>query len=223
MREQFVESYKNSMLEELEAHGGPYEMGSYASHTWRNDPRHLLFSMARYKFCAKMLEGKKRVLEVGCGDGFCLPIMLQTVDMVHGTDIEPTLINQLNASPLAKRCEFTVNNMIEESITGQFDAAYSLDVLEHIPLNKEKTFMQNICASLNKDAICIIGTPNITADQFASPMSRAGHVNLKSGESLRKTFEPFFKNTFIFSMNDEVVHTGYTPMAHYLIAVGVGL
>lgn len=27
---------------------------------------------------------------------------------------------------------------------------------------------------------------------------------------------------FLFSMNDEVVHTGYYPMAHYLIAVGIG-
>lgn len=27
---------------------------------------------------------------------------------------------------------------------------------------------------------------------------------------------------FLVSMNDEVVHTGYYPMAHYLLAVGIG-
>jgi len=32
----------------------------------------------------------------------------------------------------------------------------------------------------------------------------------------------FFRNIFIFSMNDEVVHTGFHPMAHYLFAIGVG-
>jgi hypothetical protein len=31
-----------------------------------------------------------------------------------------------------------------------------------------------------------------------------------------------FENVFVFSMNDEVVHTGFTPMAHYLLAIGAG-
>ena len=29
----------------------------------------------------------------------------------------------------------------------------------------------------------------------------------------------YFENTFLFSMNDEIVHTGYYKMAHYLISV----
>ena len=28
-----------------------------------------------------------------------------------------------------------------------------------------------------------------------------------------------FHNVFLFSMNDEVVHTGFSPMAHYLLAL----
>jgi len=35
--------------------------------------------------------------------------------------------------------------------------------------------------------------------------------------------DKYFENSFIFSMNDEVVHTGYEPMAHYLFGMGVGL
>ena len=35
--------------------------------------------------------------------------------------------------------------------------------------------------------------------------------------------QQFFHNVFIFSMNDEVVHTGYAPMAHYLLALGCTL
>jgi hypothetical protein len=33
----------------------------------------------------------------------------------------------------------------------------------------------------------------------------------------------YFQNVFVFSMNDEVVHTGFSPMAHYLFAMGVGV
>ena len=29
----------------------------------------------------------------------------------------------------------------------------------------------------------------------------------------------FFHTVFMFSMNDEVVHTGYHKMAHYILAV----
>jgi hypothetical protein len=35
--------------------------------------------------------------------------------------------------------------------------------------------------------------------------------------------ERHFRTVFIFSMNDEVVHTGFSPMAHYLLAVAVGV
>jgi len=34
--------------------------------------------------------------------------------------------------------------------------------------------------------------------------------------------ERHFENVFLFSMNDEVVHTGFTPLAHYLFALCVG-
>ena len=33
----------------------------------------------------------------------------------------------------------------------------------------------------------------------------------------------YFENVFIFSMNDEVCIQGFSPMAHYLFAVGVGV
>ena len=31
--------------------------------------------------------------------------------------------------------------------------------------------------------------------------------------------EAWFHTVFVFSMNDEVVHTGFFPMANYLLAV----
>ena len=37
--------------------------------------------------------------------------------------------------------------------------------------------------------------------------------------NLHHLLKNYFENVFLFSMNDEVVHTGFTPMAHYLFAV----
>jgi hypothetical protein len=34
--------------------------------------------------------------------------------------------------------------------------------------------------------------------------------------------EEHFDNVFMFAMNDEVVHTGFAPMAHYRLALACG-
>ena len=66
-------------------------------------------------------------------------------------------------------------------------------------------------------------SPNVTSDAYASEASKKGHINLKSHDQLREDMQKYFKNVFMFSMNDEIVHTGFGPMAHYLFAVGVGV
>lgn len=204
---------------------GSARMGPWTSHIWRSDPRHLAFLLARYKFCSKMLQGKDEVLEVGCGDGFGTPIVLQAVGRVHGIDFEPLVLEEaIRVLPEEwnGRCTFAVHDLLEGPVQGAFDAAYSLDVLEHIPPAAESRFMANLCASLRPEAVCILGTPNLEASRFASPASQEGHINLKTAASLRQTMEAHFENIFLFSMNDEVVHTGFAPMAHYLLAMGVG-
>src|SRR2546429_5011412 len=77
-------------------------------------------------------------------------------------------------------------------------------------------------SSMLSFGVAMVGTPNQTADQYASENSRKGHVNLKDHKSLRALLERHFHRVFMFSMNDEVVHTGFYPMAHYLWAIGVG-
>lgn len=201
---------------------GPVVMGPSASYTWRRDPRHLFFSMARYKFCAKMLAGKIRVLEVGCGDAFCLPLILQTVQQVHGIDLEPGMItHNQQACRHTDRCSFAVHDLSRAPVAGDpFDAAFSLDVLEHIPVEREDDFVCNIGRSITPHGMVMIGTPNITADAHASPMSRLGHINLKSHETLSALMQRHFHSVLLFGMNDEVVHTGFAPMAHFLFAIG---
>ena len=196
----------------------------YTCHIWSDDPKLLLFLLARFKFCSKMLAGKNNVLEVGCGDSFGTGIVLQTVKNVHGVDIEPAIIeDNIKRTEYGDRCSYEVLDMTSCSPSTLFDGAFSLDVVEHIANSSEKQFMTNLASSLTSDAICIIGTPNITASQYASSGSAASHINLKSGESLKLLMSSCFENVFIFSMNDEVVHTGFSPMAHYLFGIGTNL
>ena len=205
---------------------GPIQFGPWTSANFRLDPKRFLFQLARYKFCAKMLAGKSKVLELGCGDAPGVPIVLQTVESIHGIDIEPLVIED-NLARFSKEkflnVSFAVHDLFKEPLPEKFDAVYSLDVIEHIPSEIEESLMKNLTRSLTPQAVCVIGTPNETSQAYASLYSVAGHVNLKNGETLRILLEKYFHNVFIFSMNDEVVHTGFTAMAHYIFGMGVGL
>jgi 2-polyprenyl-3-methyl-5-hydroxy-6-metoxy-1,4-benzoquinol methylase len=226
MKNPSTKEYQNqSQIDDFERMGAA-KLGPWTSHIWRTDPRHLGFLLARYKFVAKMLAGKNKVLEVGCGDAVGTPVVLQSVDTVHGIDFEPLVLNdamQRYADEGVSKATFSIHDMLKAPVEGMYDAAFSLDVIEHIPHEKEIIFIKNIVSSLAENGVLIMGTPNITANNYASPASKEGHINLKTGESLKKLLLNSFHNVFLFSMNDEVVHTGYSPMAHYLIAMGVGV
>ena len=112
--------------------------------------------------------------------------------------------------------------MIEGPVEGNFDAAYSLDVVEHIPQADEHAFLKNIVDSLQDQGVLIIGCPSIQSQAYASEGSKIGHINCKDQKQLYELMSEYFHNVFSFSMNDEVVHTGFYPMAHYLFAIGVG-
>jgi len=187
---------------------------------WHDDPRRLVFTLARYKFVAKMLSGKSHVMEVGCGDAFGSRIVKQEVEALTVLDFDPVFVEDIEARrdpawPLSAY----VHDMLSGPFPGEFDAIYSLDVLEHIPLAQEELFLGNILRSLRNDGVLIIGMPSLESQAHASPQSKEGHVNCKTGKDFKRLMEKCFHNVFLFAMNDEVVHTGFYPMAHYLIAL----
>jgi 2-polyprenyl-3-methyl-5-hydroxy-6-metoxy-1,4-benzoquinol methylase len=195
-------------------------LGLMTSWAWHSDPKRLAFLFARYKFVARMLAGSSRVLEVGCADAFGTRVVVQHVGAVTAIDFDPVFVKDALAR-MDPDWPFKVlqHDMLEGPVSGPFDGAYSLDVLEHIPQDQEDRFLRNMIASLTPEGVLIIGTPSLESQQYASAHSKIGHVNCKSGDDLRRLLKRYFANVFLFSMNDEVVHTGFYPMAHYLFAL----
>lgn len=198
-------------------------LGLMTSQAWYDDPRRLAFTLSRYKFVAKMLSGSNQVLEVGCADAFGTRIVVQEVKQLTAVDFDPVFVEDTNAR-MSDRWKFTckTHDMLKGPLRGEFDGIYALDVLEHILPENEDRFLTNMVASLTERGVMIIGMPSLESQPYASPLSKEGHVNCKTMPDLKDTMQRYFHNVFMFSMNDEVVHTGYHKMAHYLFALCCG-
>ena len=198
-------------------------LGLRSSQSWHDDPKHLLFRLSRYKFVAKMLAGNKHVLEIGCGDAFGTRLVQQEVQALSATDFDEIFLDDVKARMVELwRFEVFPHDLLKKPITGNYDGVFALDVLEHIKSEDENTFLKNALAPLDCHGVAIFGMPSLESQAHASPTSQAGHINCKSMPDLKKTMQQHFHNVFMFSMNDEIVHTGYHPMAHYLFALCTG-
>ena len=197
-------------------------LGVHTSYGWEMDPKRLGFTAARYKFVGKMLEGKKSVLEVGCGDAFFSRVVRQHLapdGFLQVTDVNRSYIGSAKKNnPKDSRWRLYPGDwdILQSPLapaTG-FEAVYCLDLFEHI--KEEDLLLGNLakCAP-----VCIVGCPSLESQVYASEISKLEHVNCKTKEGLRAAMQRHFQQVFMFGMNDEVLNTGLMPA--YLFALGV--
>ena len=201
-------------------------LGPVASRMATSDPVYFAIYCARYKFVARLLSGFKQVAEVGCGDGFGTSFLSKAAGNVEAFDIDSDMLQSCRSRmSQVPNLEFTEHDFVLSSLPrgeSQFDALVMVDVIEHIHAEEEDSFLRNSVALLRDSGIAIIGTPNIFASEWASENSRLTHVNLKSVDSLRAGLSRYFDRVLIMGQNDEVIHTGFHGMCHYLWAVCFG-
>ena len=198
-----------------------HEAGGMTPHAFEIDPKRLGFILARYKFVAKMLAGKRNVLEVGCADGYGSRVVRQAVGSLEAIDKDAQSIDEARRLNYSARwpINFRARDMfVPALLPDSWDAVYALDVFEHIASEESAFFLATLSAAA---PVCIIGTPSLESQQYASELSKQGHVNCMSGEQLQRRCRMHWSQVFMFGMNDETLHTGYLPMAHYLFAVCV--
>jgi 2-polyprenyl-3-methyl-5-hydroxy-6-metoxy-1,4-benzoquinol methylase len=200
-----------------------FTLGPYFTDQLVSKPRHLLFSLSRYKFAARLLpqDAPAQVLELGCAEGIGTLLLAENGHRITGVDFDHRAIQYAQDSIHHERINFIADDFVGKQY-GTFDAVVSLDVIEHVLPESESRYLDTIVDNLTVDGFCVIGTPNETAAPYASAQSQIGHVNLYTAERLTRSLRRYFRNVFLFGMNDEVVHTGFYPMCHYLFALGCG-
>lgn len=195
------------------------ELGRYVSHWFYQTPRRLLHSLSYYKFAAKMIGSGKRVLDVGCNEGLGTFVLAKECGFARGFDFDQEAIATAKRNFSETNIEFKQDDFLNSS-ESNWDALTSFDVIEHIYPENIDLMWNKVASSLTEEGVAIIGTPSLISQQFASEISKKGHVNIYTGDRLESEMRKVFTHVFIFSAHDEVIHTGYQPLAHYFIAIG---
>jgi hypothetical protein len=198
-------------------------LGSMATDRWRSDSKLLGVTLSRYKFVSKMFANFNSVLEIGAADAWYSRVVFNEVQKLTLSDFDKIWLDDFRMQEIYhdSGTEYLIHNFVDSQMNRVFEGAYALDVLEHIHPSDQGRFLSNVCSSLVPYGAAIFGMPSAESQVYASEGSKAGHVNCQSGEELKSNLKEYFQNVFIFSMSDEVVHTGFTPMAHYLLALCV--
>ena len=200
-------------------------LGQNTSRILVEDPKLLLFTLSRYKFVSKMLSGSKSTLEIGCQEGFGANLLFPVVENYYGVDFYKPYIKFAQNNCRAKNAQFFHGDILDHQIEGltsrtPFESCFALDVLEHIDAKDEDVFMLNVLKMLHPlQGKLIIGMPSLESQIYASEASRKGHINCKTSDDLRSFASKYFNFVFMFSLNDEVMHTGFGPMSHYILAL----
>lgn len=206
-------------------------LGPQASQQWLDAPDHLAMVLARYRAAAALIGGAQNVLEIGCGEGIGAGILAKNRELYVGADTDADAIAIANETLTQRgrtdqrRMSFVVADACvhEPNEVGAFDAAVSLDVIEHIPAEREADFMRATTRSLLGGAgVFVIGTPSLRAEHLASPQSVAGHINLYNHERLKRLMGFYFHVVQMMGMQDTAIHFGHPEMFHYILGVGIG-
>ena len=156
---------------------------------------------------ASELDGTRRVLDVGCGNGFTCGEFLKRGWTVVGIDLSESGIAQArSAYPRARFESFPANDTILENLQAEpFDVVVSTEVVEHLYSPRE--YARGCFNALKPGGRFICTTPyhgylkNLLLSLFgkwdthADPLWDGGHIKLWSRSTLTKLLvETGFKN-----------------------------
>ena len=188
----------------------------------------VLFTTARYKFVARMLDPRKKAaaLELGCNNGFGTRYVRDRCDLskLVGVDFDHESIEVANEEVADGVCsfiegDFLNNDYTSSCIQGGYDCVYSLDVIEHIPKMDEQKFIDTLWMNVAEDGFVVVGTPNVTMYPYANEWNKLRHINNFDQQRLYDLLSTRFEQIFMFGMTDEVLHTGFYPMCCYIMAL----
>ena len=138
--------------------------------------------VAAYKFLPQYCRGK-RVIDIGCGDGYGANLLSKYASEVVGIDMDEATILHARQQYTKKNITFAVGDA--ESLQGlkKFDVAVSFQLIEHI--HDTERYLLHIKKVLKNNGIAVLTTPNrlLRLKNNQKPWNTF-HVTEYSGRSL---------------------------------------
>lgn len=188
----------------------------------QNNLLFMMIRLARYKFVTKMIKLTDSVLEVGSGSGLGTIFLGQHCKSVKGIEVKTTEVEEALSLNKRDNVQFELCDLFNLPLTEKYDAVVSLDVIEHMSVEMGHAFIKAQAKHLKPGGMIITGTPSIHSYPYQSPESQASHVNCYDLPDLLRVIDPYVQRTITFSMNDEMVHTGFQKLAWYYFVIGFG-
>ena len=149
-----------------------------------DEGRHLF----AYRYAATLARGK-RVLDAGCGEGFCTQALADVAASVVGADYHAEAVETARRTWRKPNLTFRVADLARESPgAGQFDLVVNFQVLEHIP--DEIAFLRNLASALAPGGALLLTTPNVRMSFSENPC----HLREDTAEQLRALLGNVFGN-----------------------------
>lgn len=128
------------------------------------------------------------LLEIGCGEGRGVEILLERVEKYHGLDKIQEVIDRLEKKFPQATFEQTVIPPLQTIPSSTYDTVVSFQVIEHI--KDDALFLKEIHRVLKPGGKAIITTPNITHTLSRNPW----HIREYTPKQLKWLGEKVFQN-----------------------------
>lgn len=184
----------------------------------KNNPLMATIKFSRYKFIAKLLHKNDAVLEVGCSDGVSSNFFSQYSKSVEGIDFDENVIKE--AKKNFPKIKFEHADALTFTSSKKYDVVIMLDFIEHFSKEDGEKLIEKYSSYLSNRGMIIVGTPNKYFDKYRAEHNKLHHLHEYYPEELTTLVEKHFERSMMFSMNDEIVHTGNPKLAWFLYSIG---
>lgn len=184
----------------------------------KNNPLMVAIKFARYKFIAKLLQKEDRVLEIGCNDGVSSNFFSQYCKSVDAIDLDDKAVKE--ASDNFPHINFKCVNALTYNFEKKYDVIIMLDFIEHFTKDDGEKLLEKYSQLLSNRGMIMVGTPSKYFEEYRAEHNKLHHLHEYYPEELEELMYKYFNRTMMFSMNDEVVHTGNLKLAWFIYSIG---